>query len=103
MFLKKGAIFLAVAPMVAFIAGGKRVLAQEAGSEEENFWRSQIGDEADDVGRSQVPPAAVGYQDHPSGDHSCDNCKFFQKPNGCQLVSGKIDGNAWCKLWQKHA
>jgi len=29
----------------------------------------------------------------------CANCVFFMGGQGCQIVAGKIDPNAICKLW----
>ena len=37
------------------------------------------------------------YQDNP-GPHGqkCAGCRFFKKPNGCTIVTGKISPNGWC-------
>jgi hypothetical protein len=37
------------------------------------------------------------YQDKP-GPHGqkCAGCRFFKKPNGCTIVTGKISPNGWC-------
>ena len=29
----------------------------------------------------------------------CDACAFWEAPNGCEIVSGKIEPAAACKLW----
>ncbi len=37
------------------------------------------------------------YQDKP-GPHGqkCAGCRFFKKPSGCTIVTGKISPNGWC-------
>lgn len=30
----------------------------------------------------------------------CEVCEHFQKPNGCELVSGAISPGGWCKLFE---
>lgn len=44
---------------------------------------------------------AAAYVNHPKGDQECDKCRFFQKPNGCMIVAGKISPKGWCKFYVK--
>ena len=42
------------------------------------------------------------YKDKPGpGGKKCDGCRFFRKPNGCTIVTGKISPNGWCIAWAK--
>jgi hypothetical protein len=42
------------------------------------------------------------YQEKPGpGGKKCDGCRFFRKPSGCTIVTGKINPNAWCIAWAK--
>ena len=37
------------------------------------------------------------YQDKPGPKGAkCDGCRFFRKPHGCTIVTGKISPNGWC-------
>jgi hypothetical protein len=50
------------------------------------------------------PPAAAAkeskrearYQTHPHGRERCGRCAHFVKPNGCELVEGRISARGWC-------
>lgn len=53
--------------------------------------------------QAKMPPSAVAYQDQPQGAQRCDGCNLFVAPDACQLVSGKISPNGWCRLWVKKA
>ncbi len=35
-------------------------------------------------------------------DEHCGNCRHFEiiRPNGCELVIGKILPSMWCELWE---
>jgi hypothetical protein len=42
------------------------------------------------------------YQDKPGPKgQKCAGCRFFQKPNACTIVDGKISPNGWCIAWAK--
>ena len=42
------------------------------------------------------------YQDKPGPQgKKCDGCRFFRKPHGCTIVSGKISPKGWCIAWAK--
>jgi hypothetical protein len=56
--------------------------------------RSQAAD-------TKVAQNLVGYQDSPKGSQECSNCQYFQPPNACQVVAGKISPTGWCKMWAK--
>ncbi len=36
------------------------------------------------------------YQTHPHGRERCGRCSHFVKPNGCELVEGRISPRGWC-------
>jgi len=62
-------------------------------------------------GVSAVPPAraaepaaklsqiVAAYQTTAKGMFSCAVCTFFIRPCSCQVVSGDISPNGWCKLF----
>jgi len=32
-------------------------------------------------------------------DYKCRKCLFWQEPNSCKLVEGKISPIGWCSIW----
>ena len=40
------------------------------------------------------------YQDKPNGQQSCSQCANFLPPSGCEVVSGSVAPNGWCKLFK---
>jgi hypothetical protein len=44
-------------------------------------------------------PQQVQYQQTPKGKQECSNCLQFIAPDGCKLVSGKINPKGWCLLY----
>ena len=32
-------------------------------------------------------------------DYKCKKCCFWQAPNGCRVVEGKISPGGWCSIW----
>ena len=36
------------------------------------------------------------YQAHPHGRERCGRCAHFLKPNGCEVVDGRISPRGWC-------
>jgi hypothetical protein len=49
--------------------------------------------------QAKTSQAAARYQDHPRGGLSCVGCTFFRKPRSCQVVTGDISPNGWCRLF----
>ncbi|HEX3943870.1 MAG TPA: hypothetical protein VHW69_07270 [Rhizomicrobium sp.] len=49
---------------------------------------------------SQLRKEDVRYQDQPKGEQSCRRCKNFVSPNNCKVVSGAVNPNGWCLLFQ---
>ncbi len=42
------------------------------------------------------------YQGTPGKNgQKCSGCRFFKKPSGCSIVTGKISPNGWCIAWAK--
>jgi hypothetical protein len=39
------------------------------------------------------------YQPTPKDGHACVDCQYFQPPEACKLVKGKISPNGWCSFW----
>jgi hypothetical protein len=52
---------------------------------------------------AQLRKEDVRYQDQPKGEQNCRRCKNFVSPNGCRVVSGSVDPNGWCLLFQAAA
>ncbi len=50
---------------------------------------------------AKLPQSSAGYRTSPNGTKECSNCKFFQAPDSCQKVAGKISPKGYCILWQK--
>jgi len=46
---------------------------------------------------------SVNYQFSAKDGKHCALCKYFQAPNSCQMVAGKIDPNGYCKLFSAKA
>ncbi len=46
---------------------------------------------------------AVNYQFSAKDGKHCAICKYFQAPHSCQMVSGTIDPNGYCKLFNAKA
>jgi hypothetical protein len=39
--------------------------------------------------------------EHPAkGPHRCGQCIYFQPPDACSKVAGKVESEDWCKLWK---
>ena len=41
------------------------------------------------------------YMSPEEGPFKCGNCEYFQAPNACQLVEGKIEAEGCCSLYEK--
>lgn len=50
--------------------------------------------------QQKTPQKAVKYQDQPKNGQKCSQCRFFMKPNSCQVVAGDISPEGWCNLFQ---
>jgi len=48
---------------------------------------------------AKATQSQANYQDSPKGGQHCELCRYFQKPNSCQLVAGTISPNGWCKFF----
>ncbi|WP_394890845.1 high-potential iron-sulfur protein [Mesorhizobium sp. AaZ16] len=44
--------------------------------------------------------AEAAYQDTPNRGQRCAGCTHFQKPNGCEIVTGEISPNGWCRFYE---
>ncbi len=42
---------------------------------------------------------AAGYVSHPHHGQKCSGCRYFVPPHSCQVVSGHISPNGWCRLY----
>lgn len=51
------------------------------------------------VAQGKATKEAVQYQDSPKNGQKCDDCRFFEAPEGCQVVEGKISPQGWCSLF----
>jgi hypothetical protein len=52
---------------------------------------------------SQLRKEDVRYQDQPKGNQRCAGCKNFVGPSGCRVVSGNVNPNGWCLLFQANS
>ena len=45
--------------------------------------------------------AQVEFQHPAKGEEHCSACRHFEvkKPEGCEIVEGKIEGPDWCIMW----
>ena len=39
------------------------------------------------------------YQDHPNNGNKCSACQYFEPPQSCRLVEGKISPDGWCSFF----
>jgi hypothetical protein len=46
-----------------------------------------------------IDPKSVAYQLTPKGAARCDNCRQWQAPNACKVVSGPIQAAGWCSIY----
>lgn len=51
--------------------------------------------------QAKIAPNLVGYQATPKGDHRCDNCALFVKPDTCKVVAGDVSPSGWCRMWSQ--
>lgn len=49
-------------------------------------------------GSGTLAPEIAGYT--PMAD-KCEDCVHFQQPNACEVVSGVISKDGWCKVFEK--
>ena len=49
--------------------------------------------------QAKATPQQVQYQQTPKGKQECSNCLQFTAPDGCKVVSGKINPKGWCLLY----
>lgn len=45
----------------------------------------------------------VGYMKRSATPFVCSNCIMFRFPMKCSLVKGKIQGEGWCRHWERPA
>jgi len=43
--------------------------------------------------------ASVAYRASPNGRESCANCAYFEEPDSCSVVSGRVSPRGWCNIW----
>jgi len=48
---------------------------------------------------STVSKEQAGYRTSPNGSQSCAMCKNFKPPSACNVVSGDVAPQGWCKLF----
>ena len=49
--------------------------------------------------QTKMSQGAAGYQDRPNGNQRCATCSHFEQPNKCQLITGSISPQGWCRLF----
>lgn len=64
------------------------------------LWVQKEGDgDKDFVGTTTKKE--TGYEENADG-FSCKRCEYFQKPNGCKKVDGRISPDGCCNHWEKN-
>ena len=53
------------------------------------------------VAQQKLAKDAMKYQDSPKDGQQCDQCVYFQAPDACGLVEGKISPKGWCVAFNK--
>jgi hypothetical protein len=49
--------------------------------------------------QGKAKQSLVQYQETPKGDQECDTCLYWEPPDSCKIVEGKIKPKAWCALY----
>jgi len=50
---------------------------------------------------AKMAPSMVNYRPTPKGSARCDNCTQWLVPDGCKIVSGKINPAGWCIVYAR--
>jgi hypothetical protein len=50
-----------------------------------------------------VPKAVARYQDRPNRGQRCGLCMHFLEPDGCEIVTGRISPQGWCRYFEAMA
>jgi len=48
----------------------------------------------------RVSKESVGYTDTHQGNDSCGRCKYFHEPHLCRKVTGWVQAEGWCRLFE---
>jgi hypothetical protein len=43
--------------------------------------------------------ASVAYRASPNGRQRCANCTYFDEPDSCSVVIGRVSPRGWCNIW----
>jgi hypothetical protein len=49
--------------------------------------------------QQKLSPAEAEYQDWPKSGLICAACTLFRPPRSCEIVTGDISPNGWCKFF----
>jgi len=47
-----------------------------------------------------VPKDVARYQDRPNRGQRCGRCMHFRPPDGCEIVTGQISPQGWCRYFE---
>jgi hypothetical protein len=47
-----------------------------------------------------VPKDVARYQDRPNRDQRCGRCMHFLPPDNCEIVTGRISPQGWCRYFE---
>jgi hypothetical protein len=50
-----------------------------------------------------VPKDIARYQDRPNRGQRCGLCMHFLEPDGCEIVTGRISPQGWCRYFEAMA
>lgn len=47
-----------------------------------------------------VPKDVARYQNHPNRSQRCGACMHFRPPDSCEIVTGRISPQGWCRYFE---
>jgi len=50
-----------------------------------------------------VPKDVARYQNRPNRGQRCGRCMYFLEPDGCEIVTGRISPQGWCRYFEAMA
>jgi hypothetical protein len=51
------------------------------------------------LAQQKMPQAEAEYQDRPRNGLTCAACSLFRPPRSCEIVTGDISPDGWCKFF----
>lgn len=65
------------------------------------LWVDEIEKRVDEQGKFSKSAVAYFPLSPPPlvWDYKCKKCRFWEEPDGCSVVEGKISPRGWCAIW----